>query len=275
MHVGKPTGTNRRPVQQLLGATAFGAIARTVWMVAPTSNEPDEARRVLAVVKSNLTTKPPALEWSRELDQAIKWHGESEHDISELLGGATTARPRDNAEGFLRELLADGPVPVKDVEARAKEQGISITGALRRAREVIGVKFGKSTIPNGPWLYYQPGDESKLSTWSGTAQLREDESKSKLSTPIDTQLLNFDTSSTANDPTSQIASSDVKLSSTDESAQVRTSKLSSTEIKGVLNFESAGTSITCRVCGEHMPSPESQRLGICGRCRKEAGNATR
>lgn len=35
MHVGKPTSTNRRPVQQLLGATAFGAIARVVWMVAP------------------------------------------------------------------------------------------------------------------------------------------------------------------------------------------------------------------------------------------------
>lgn len=33
MHVGKPSGTSRRPLQQLLGATAFGAIARLVWKI--------------------------------------------------------------------------------------------------------------------------------------------------------------------------------------------------------------------------------------------------
>ncbi|CCF84135.1 AAA family ATPase [Nitrolancea hollandica] len=280
MHVGKPSGTNRRPIQQLLGATAFGAIARTVWMVAPTSNEPDETRRVLAVVKSNLATKPPALEWSRDLDQAIKWHGESDHDITELLGGAAPARPRDNAEGFLRELLADGPMPAKDIEAQAKQQGISTTGALRRAREAIGAKRGKSNIPNGPWLWYLPGDESKLCTWKGTAQVREGESKSKLSTPIDTQVLKFDGSDDANDPTSQIPSPDVKLSSGDEGAQVRTSKLSSSENKGVLKFDgSVGTNKhdawnpsehpdKCRECTFTLKGAQELAAGYCDYCQK-------
>jgi putative DNA primase/helicase len=44
MHVGKLTGTNRRPVQQLLGATAFSAIARSGWSRRPPTNptKPDE-----------------------------------------------------------------------------------------------------------------------------------------------------------------------------------------------------------------------------------------
>jgi hypothetical protein len=91
MHVGKPSGGSQRtPLQQLLGATAFGALARLVSMVVLVpgrddnddgESKPVEPRRLFGVVKSNLGIKPRSLEWSRPLDGPIQWHGESEHDL--------------------------------------------------------------------------------------------------------------------------------------------------------------------------------------------------
>jgi energy-coupling factor transporter ATP-binding protein EcfA2 len=111
MHVGKGDGTNRRPLQQLLGSTAFGAVARAVWVVAKAPPE-KPGLSLLGVTKSNLAMKPKALEWSRAEDEPIVWHGASAFDIDAALQG-TTANPRENAKGFLSDLLADGPVEAK------------------------------------------------------------------------------------------------------------------------------------------------------------------
>ncbi len=156
MHIGKAgAGSGRRPLQQLLGATAFGAIARVVWMVAPCPNDETGARRVLGVAKSNLATKPKPIEWSRAEDGPIVWHGESAHDLDALLGGAV-ARPRDDAEGFLAELLKGGSRPATEVKRLAEAAGIApIT--LRRAADALTVKRRKQPgVSDGPWLWSLP-----------------------------------------------------------------------------------------------------------------------
>lgn len=154
LHVGKPNGTGRRPLQQLLGATAFGAIARIVWMVAPCPDDETGARRVLGVVKSNLAVKPPALEWSRAEDGPIVWHGVSKHNLDDLLGGASS-RPRDDAEGFLREALKGGSRPSHEIYNLGKAAGLSeIT--LRRAADGLAVRRSKERVAGGRWLWSLP-----------------------------------------------------------------------------------------------------------------------
>ncbi|MCA9879300.1 MAG: AAA family ATPase, partial [Thermomicrobiales bacterium] len=56
VHVGK-SSDGRRAAQKILGATAFVALARAVWMLAPDEVSPEGM--VLGVVKSNLARKPP------------------------------------------------------------------------------------------------------------------------------------------------------------------------------------------------------------------------
>ncbi|MDP9470877.1 MAG: AAA family ATPase [Chloroflexota bacterium] len=155
MHTGKPgVGTaGRKATQRLLGSTAFPAVARVVWMLAPTPDDP--TRKVLAVTKSNLGLKPAPLEWSRALDRPITWHGPSDHDIDQLFD-AIKPLPREEAKAWLREALADGSVPQRIVEARARELGIS-GATLKRAREDLGVASAKQPgVVNGPWLWTLP-----------------------------------------------------------------------------------------------------------------------
>jgi hypothetical protein len=158
-HLNRPNGTQRRPTQRILGSTAFGAVARTVWMLAPANDAQDATRRVLAVVKSNVGLKPKPIEWSLAgVDEAITWHGASERDISELLSGST-ARPRDDAEGFLRGMLAEGPKLSTLVEAAAEGQGVS-PATLRRAKQSVGVESRK--VGHGreaPWYWGLPATD--------------------------------------------------------------------------------------------------------------------
>jgi hypothetical protein len=162
MHVGKPSGARRTALQSLLGATAFGAFARSVLMVAPCGAGRDR-QQALAVVKSNLALHPPALAWSRPDDGPLVWHGELAEDFDALLTGTSRGNePRDDAEAFLRELLADGPVPSKVLEAEARAAGIA-ERTLYRARKASGVR-SERLWRNGDseWYAMLPGAD-----WEG------------------------------------------------------------------------------------------------------------
>ncbi|MDQ3547998.1 MAG: AAA family ATPase [Chloroflexota bacterium] len=150
MHVGKPGAVRRTALQSFMGSTAFGAVARQAMMVHPI---PDSDHKLLAVVKSNVAIKPPALEWSRPQDSAIIWHGESEYDIESLLGGGGSSGPgqRDIAGAFLNEVLANGPLPSREFQAGARGRGISPT-TLQRESASAGLthrKVGRGR--DAPW----------------------------------------------------------------------------------------------------------------------------
>jgi putative DNA primase/helicase len=154
MHVGKSSDPGRRAVQRLLAATAFGAIARSVLMIAPVPNG-EEGRKVLGVVKTNMSAKPDPLEWSRPLDGPIVWHGVSAYDPEESVRGAPVA-PKEMAEEFLREQLKGGSVAATIMMHRAKEEGISLT-TLRRAKEEMRVVSEKTPgRKDGGWYWRLP-----------------------------------------------------------------------------------------------------------------------
>ena len=193
MHVGKPNGAGRRPLQLLLGATAFGAIARVVWMVAPCPGDEAGSRRVLGVVKSNLAMRPAALEWSREEDGPICWHGASAHRLDDLLGNAGTA-PRADAEGFLQETLKGGSKPATELLGLAQAVGIS-ERTLRRAADDLGVeRFKLPGTRNGPWLWKLPdGRVHGVGRSEGKGKMATAE-EGKVATPEDGHLATFDSS---------------------------------------------------------------------------------
>jgi hypothetical protein len=175
-HVGK-SGDGRRAAQKILGATAFHALARVVWMVAPDEDE----RMVLGVVKSNLAIKPDSLVWTREEDGPIQWKGKSERSVEDLLANAPKASPRADAEGFLRELLSKGAMTASGVEDRAKAAGIT-RATLRRAAEAIPVKKWKASGTHGLWYWSLPDGQPRHADPSAEPD------ESNLLTPKDAQV---------------------------------------------------------------------------------------
>lgn len=163
MHVGKATG--RRPMQSLMGSTAFPAIARTTWMVhdlpkehqdTPTDNEPNPPKKkVLGVDKCNYSLRPKALAFSIPLDGAVTFHGESPVTLEEAFAGDGAGSKKGDAEEWLADYLKGGSRMAREVEQAAKDAGHS-EGTLRRAREALKVETRKGREPNAPWYWSLP-----------------------------------------------------------------------------------------------------------------------
>jgi hypothetical protein len=166
MHVGK-ADTQRRAQQRLLGSTAFTALARSVWMVhdLPDEHQPDQEgdivtvgkRKALGIVKSNYSIAPPALSFSRPLDGALAWHGQSPVSIEECFTeDAKKAAPRTTeAVEWLAEFLKGGSKYANEVNDAAEDEDIS-GGTLRIAKRKLKVDVYKDTGPGGRWLWKLP-----------------------------------------------------------------------------------------------------------------------
>ncbi len=160
-HTGKPTGTSRTPMQRILGSTGLVALARLIWMTARDGDD----RMAVGVVKSNLAMKPAPLAWSRAQDGPIEWHGEASQGIEDLLSAVAPVTARADAEGWLRDALAAGPLASEAVKAGANAAGITLATLRRAADEIAVVKFKAPGSVNGPWLWRLPdAPESKLLT---------------------------------------------------------------------------------------------------------------
>ncbi len=159
MHVGKEGAGRRTALQTLLGPTVFGALARVVMMTGGGNREMGiegvGRRMVLGVVKSNVGVKPGAVEWSRPVDSAIVWHGAAGCSMEEVLERGRRGPERrgalETAVELLRELLADGPVASREVEAAMLAAGVSVA-TLRRAKEEIGVVSRRASGSKVAWL---------------------------------------------------------------------------------------------------------------------------
>jgi hypothetical protein len=80
-------------------------------------------------------------------------------------GGAGKERAME-AEEFLQSRLAGGPVPTKDIEDEAKQLGISVSGALKRARKKLGVTvFKEGGRSDGVWHMALP---KACTSWTDT-----------------------------------------------------------------------------------------------------------
>ena len=78
-------------------------------------------------------------------DGRFEWTGDSEVSADRLCqepADEEARTAREEAADFLRESLADGPVPVKELKKEAKDLGIA-EHTLIRAKKRLGVKSRK------------------------------------------------------------------------------------------------------------------------------------
>lgn len=144
------------------GGGSIGIIgaARSALLVAKHPVTP--CVRVLARVKGNLCEEPPALAYAIEKvdgGAAVGWLGEADLTANDLLSKQGTGKPRGEAiveaERFLREELANGPVAAAELLDRAAEREIAeIT--LRRAKDRLGVRVRKRGVRAG-WVWELSG----------------------------------------------------------------------------------------------------------------------
>jgi len=113
-------------VNRIRGSSAIAANCRTVWALDQPDPKSDRLR--LHIIKSNLAPKPDAL--ALEITESgLEWTADVPQEPSKI------RKPKeDEAADWLRELLKDGPQPVKHVEEQATKDGIA-SMTLRRARQ--------------------------------------------------------------------------------------------------------------------------------------------
>jgi Bifunctional DNA primase/polymerase, N-terminal/AAA domain/Primase C terminal 1 (PriCT-1) len=152
-HLSKGIGGNA--LHRGLGSIDITGAARSELLVA--ADPEQEGRVVMAHSKSNLGKFGPSVGYSIDDAGKLQWHGESRLKANELLTAPVSSAERsavDDAEDFLREALAEGPRPVKEMQRIAVENGISIA-TLRRAQLRLQVAKGPQGF-KGAWMLSLP-----------------------------------------------------------------------------------------------------------------------
>jgi hypothetical protein len=152
MHLNKDE--NKSALNRPMGSPAFIGQARVALALGRDPANPE--RRILASLKNNLAPPAPSLAFTITGDGIVWESGPVEIDADAAMASGPRGEERserDHAADFLRQVLADGPVPAKDAKRLAREAGISDM-TLRRARAVAGVAvhregFGKG----GVWVW--------------------------------------------------------------------------------------------------------------------------
>ncbi len=167
-HFTKGTA-GRDPVDRVTGSLAFGALARVVLAVAKMSEE-DGGGRLLARAKNNLGPDVGGFTYDLEplelpghpgvQTTRVIWGAALEGSARQLLGKAESVDDPDEhsalqeAKEFLVGLLADGPLPTKQIKREADEAGHA-ERTLKRAKAALGIKAHKAGMKD-PWLWHLP-----------------------------------------------------------------------------------------------------------------------
>ena len=182
------SNSTSKALHRFIGSIAFVGAPRMAFAVIEDADNPE--RRLLLSAKNNLAAPPSGIAY--RLRQTIVGHGivasrvdwEPEHvtiTANEALAadaGNIGTRPCEDAESFLRELLADGPVPAKQVRVDADSMGFT-WATVRRAKNRLGIKPHKAGMDGG-WAWSLPkmlneGEDAHLinpSTFGTSEHLR-------------------------------------------------------------------------------------------------------
>lgn len=171
-HLNKGGGADA--LARVTGSLAFVAAARAAWIVAKDPQDP--ARRLFLPAKNNLGPDSTGLafgiesatvEYGIETSRLV-WRAETvTMTATEALATEqghdqrTDAPQRDEAEAWLAEQLAVGPVPSEDLQRRARADGIAWR-TVRRAKDTLEVSARRHGFgADGRWVWELPeGAES-------------------------------------------------------------------------------------------------------------------
>lgn len=154
-------GQGKEPLERVTGSLAFGALARIVLATAKII-EGDTTRRIVCRAKSNIGIDDGGYEYDlqqKEVKTGIfssyaLWGDAIEGSARELLAepdnremGENGSSALDDAKDFLRELLAEGELAQKQIEADAKGASHSWR-TVQRAKKELNIRSSKSTLDN-------------------------------------------------------------------------------------------------------------------------------
>ena len=148
-----------KALHRFIGSIAFVGAPRMAFAVIEDADNSE--RRLLLHAKNNLAAPPSGLAY--RLKQTIVGDGkgiaasrvdwEPEHvsiTANEALAAdaGQSPRPCEEAEGFLKELLADGPIPAKQVKSDADAAGLS-WATIRRAKNRLALTIKREGFGPG------------------------------------------------------------------------------------------------------------------------------
>jgi len=167
-HFSKGTG-GKDPMERVTGSLAFAALARVVLATAKL-NDGEAFKRVFCRAKSNIGPDQGGFEYDLQQKEIeghkglfasySAWGAAVEGSARELF--AESAPDYDDGEGaraeqFLREILANGPLPQKEVDADYKGAGFSLS-TIKRAKKRLGVVSKKDGM-KGVWYWSLPSEK--------------------------------------------------------------------------------------------------------------------
>ncbi len=277
-HIGK--ARREKALYAGLGSIDITATMRSVLFLG---QDPDnDQRRILAQSKANNARLGPSLAYkivSVEHDllsptgdrvtveaPRLDWDGLSPLTATDLasppLADEEETSALDQAQEFLREMLADGPVLYDTVTTAVKQAGIAMA-TLKRAKPLVGVKARRQPEggKNGPWEWYLPGEVPPADTTRSHRYIDADETHETVVEPKQNQ---------GDTPDTRLAHMSRSLDSAycqqNQGDSTSVSRVSSPMYRGAEPLESS-----CPAGGHHTWL-RRQALGdqLCTRC-----NATR
>lgn len=157
-HLSKSGGS--KAVYRAMGSLAFAAAARAVWAIVKDPNDPQ--RRLFLPAKLNVAEDPDGLAY-RIMDGRVVWepspvclHADDAFAAEAKAASGTETRgvERREAVAWLREQLANGPVPSSQMIVDAKAHGLA-ERTLRRAFKEVGCRATKDA---GQWVWSLPDE---------------------------------------------------------------------------------------------------------------------
>src|SRR5262249_35688198 len=168
----KSKGKGNSAINSAIGSVGFTGVARSAFLV---DKDPDDQdRRLFLQIKNNIAKDPGGLAFriGQQLlpgdivGSSIFWDSQRVSCTADQVLAANenaSDRPaQTEAEEFLRDILRDGARPAKDVEAEAKEAGISWR-TVNRAKKTLGIvaerkaESGQGLGRAGRWYWSFPG----------------------------------------------------------------------------------------------------------------------
>jgi hypothetical protein len=148
MHLNK--SGDMSPIHRLSGASAFGEVARTVWLIE--RDKADKNRRYFSPLKLNDGQEPPAMTWSIGPDGAVGFsEGQTPPPIEEQLSPHPKPKSKkQQAKEFLLQTLQNGPMLAEEVDGLAENEGIN-HWTLESAKKEMGVVSTRRTDGEGSW----------------------------------------------------------------------------------------------------------------------------
>ncbi|MBW3634189.1 MAG: AAA family ATPase, partial [Chloroflexi bacterium] len=159
-HLNKSLTAN--PLYRGGGSIGIIGAARCGLLLAQDPEHPE--RRILAATKGNLGPPPASLAFHLETVPGlgatrVVWDGEAPWTAETLLRATTEGEEKHSALGearsWLRQVLADGPRPARELEAEARAMGIALR-TYQAARTTEGVIARKEQSVNGGWMVMLP-----------------------------------------------------------------------------------------------------------------------